>query len=113
VTLLRWSLDSRSPAVPPSLTIPLGDVIKVSGTKGYRTSGIERHAASGNYVLVAGPERTLLEVSPKGTLVAARALPRQLHKQPEGVTLIGDSLLAIADEGGTGRATMTCYPRVR
>ncbi len=113
ITVLRWSLDSSSPAEPPSLTIPLGDVVRRLDSKGFHTSAIERDARSGNYLLVAGPEQALLEVSAKGALVAVRSLRRQLHPQPEGLTLLGDSVLVVADEGANGRASITCYRRAR
>lgn len=114
ITVLRWSLDRGVPADPPSLTIPLGDVVRRLNSKGFHTSAVERDARSGNYLLVAGPEHALLEVSAKGALVAARSLRRQLHPQPEGLTLLGDSVLVVADEGGAhGRAAITCYRRTR
>ncbi len=113
LVVLRWSLDRRAAAAAPSLTIPLNDVLKATGTKGFRTTSIERDALTGHYILVAGPERALVELTPKGAVIAGRDLNRQLHPQPEGVTLVGDSVLVIADEGGTARGAMTCYRRAR
>ena len=116
LVVLRWSLDRTAPAVPPRLTVPLSEVLKASGTKGFRTTSIERDALTGHYILVAGPERALIEITTKGAVVAGQALNRQLHPQPEGVTLLGDSVLVIADEGAAGgsgnRGTTTCYRRV-
>jgi len=113
LVVLRWSLDRKAPAVPPRLTVPLRDVLNASGTKGFRTTSIERDARSGHYFLVAGPERAIVEVTPTGQVLAARSLNRQLHPQPEGLTFVGDSLLVIADEGATGgtRGAITCYRR--
>ena len=113
LVVLRWSLDRRAPAVPPSLTVPLSDVVKASGTKGFRTTSIERDALTGHYILVAGPERAMIELTTKGVVIGGRALKRELHPQPEGVTLVGDSILVIADEGDTGRGVTTCYRRAR
>jgi hypothetical protein len=113
LVLLRWSLDRKAPAATPNLTIPLNDVVKATGTKGFRTTSIERDALTGHYILVAGPERAIVELTTKGAVVAGRGLNRQLHTQPEGVTLVGDSILVIADEGGTQRGAMTCYRRAR
>jgi uncharacterized protein YjiK len=113
ISILRWSLDRAAVADPPTLTIPLGDVVKRLGGKSFHTSSIERDARTGHYLLVAGPERTLVEVTAKGAVVNAQALRRQLHPQPEGLTLLGDSLLVIGDEGANGRASITCYRRQR
>ena len=113
VNVLRWSLDRSAAADPPSLTIPLGDVVKKVQGKAFHTSAIERDARSGHYLLVAGPERAIAEVTGKGSFVAARDLRQPLHPQPEGLTLLGDSVLVIGDEGANGRASITCYRRRR
>lgn len=113
IGVLRWSLDRAAVADPPSLTINLGSVVKGLGGKAFHTSAIERDARTGHYLLVAGPERALVEVTATGAFVAARPLRRQLHPQPEGLTLLGDSVLVIGDEGANGRASITCYPKAR
>jgi len=113
ITVLRWSLDRNAAADPPSLTIPLGDVVKKVQGKAFHTSAIERDARSGHYLLVAGPQRAIAEVTAKGSFVAARDLRRALHPQPEGLTLLGDSVLVIGDESANGRASITCYRRGR
>jgi uncharacterized protein YjiK len=104
VTLFRWSLDRGAPATPPSITVPLdGD---------FRVTSVELDARTGHLVLAAGPQRLLSEMTSSRALLTRRLDPK-LHGQPEGVTLIGDSLLVIADEGSTGPAMLTCYPRSR
>jgi uncharacterized protein YjiK len=113
ISILRWSLDRAAVADPPSLSIPLGDVVKKVQGKAFHTSAIERDARSGHYLLVAGPERAIAEVTAKGSFVAARDLRGPLHPQPEGLTLLGDSVLVIGDEGANGRASITCYRRKR
>ena len=113
LVVLRWSLDRKAPAVPPSLTVPLSQVTKTTGDKGFRPTAIERDGRTGHFVLVAGPERAIVEITSAGQVLAARTLNRQLHPQPEGLTVVGDSLLVIADEGGTRHGTTTCYRRVK
>jgi uncharacterized protein YjiK len=109
VTFLRWSVDAKVPASPPSLVVSAGG----ASTRAFRTSAVEYDATSGNFVAVAGPERQLLEFTTAGEMVAMRPLDRQLHRQPEGLALVGDSLLVIADEGAGKRGTLTCYRRKR
>lgn len=108
-TFFRWSVDAKAAASPPSLTVSIGG----AGTRAFRPSAVEYDATSGNYIAVAGPERQLLEFTAAGTMVAMRPLDRQLHRQPEGLALVGDSLLVIADEGAGKRGTLTCYRRKR
>ena len=113
LAFLRWSVDRAAPAVPPSLTMPLADVIRGTGTKGFRPSAVERDTRTGNYLAIAGPERAIVEFTAAGTVVASRPLSRKLHQQPEGLALLGDSVLVIADEGADRPGTLTCYRRAR
>lgn len=113
VVVFRWSLERGAPASPIGLTIPLRDVVKKGGDRSFGTSTIERDARSGHYVLIAGPEQLLLEVTPTGAVVATRPLSHRVHRQPEGATFLGDSVLVIADEGGSAAGTLTCYRHVR
>lgn len=105
VTFLRWSVDAKAPAAPVTLTL--------SGGRRFRPSAVEFDATTGHYLAVAGPERQLVEFTAAGAVVAVRPLDRQMHQQPEGLALVGDSLLVIGDEGGGKRGTLTCYRRKR
>lgn len=111
VSILRYSLARQAPASPERIAIALAAVNRVTGGKAFHTSAIERDGRTGHYVLVAGPQRLLLEVSSAGVVLGGRKMDRQLHRQPEGITLVGDSVLVIADEGGGGRGSITCYRR--
>lgn len=111
VTVLRWSLERNAVADPASLTIPLAQVAQRLGTRGFHTASIERDAGTGHYLLLAGPEHSLVELTNGGALVAAHQLHGRLHPQPEGLALLGDSVMVVADEGGAKHATMTCYRR--
>lgn len=104
VTFLRWSVDEKAPATPIVLRLSAGSM-----TRKFRPSAVEFDGMTGHYIAVAGPERQLLEFTASGVVVAVRPLDRQVHQQPEGVALMGDSLLVIADEGGGRRGTLTCY----
>jgi uncharacterized protein YjiK len=110
VSLFRWSIDRRAPAASGRLGIPLAGF---NGSKGFSPAGVEYDPRSGHYLVVAGRQRQLAEVTAQGVIVAVRALERERHQQPEGLALLGDTLLVVADEGGAGRARMTCYRRPR
>jgi len=113
VTLLRWSVDRRAPATPARLSVPLASVTALTGTKHFHPSAVERERGTGHYVLVAGPEHAVVEITPAGEVVAGRQLSGRLHRQPEGLTFVGDSVLLIGDEGGGRHGTLTAYPRAR
>jgi len=113
VTLLRWSLGAGRPATPDRITVRAGLVAQHTGANRFHPSSVEVDPVTGNYLLVAGRERALLELTPAGEVLAGARLPHSLHRQPEGLTFVGDSLLLIADEAAEGRPTLTTYRRVR
>ncbi|MFN8583618.1 MAG: SdiA-regulated domain-containing protein, partial [Gemmatimonadaceae bacterium] len=113
VTIFRWALDQKRPATPDRLTLDLADVPKSTGVTNVRVSSIEHDPRTGHLLAIAGPAWQLVELTKEGRVVAARGLSRHVHLQPEGMTILGDSLLLIADEGGRGRASLTRYRRAR
>ena len=84
---------------------------------GYRRSGgyqalskaLAMAPDSGALVMVAGPQRRIIEISPTGELLAGRALKPKLHRQPEGLAFAPDRTLLISDEAAGARATLTAY----
>lgn len=114
VTLFRWSVPRAVPADPPQLSVPLDGVTAHTGTKSFNPSAVDVDPVTGNYLLVAGPQRAVLELTPRGEVLGGAPLSRTLHQQPEGIAFVGDSVLLIADEGArNGRGTLTTYRRAR
>jgi hypothetical protein len=80
---------------------------EAGGPDGFSASDMLFDAHTGHLILLAGRERALLEITLTGTVVATRRLARKLHPQPEGLALLPDGSLAIADEApGGGRLTL-------
>jgi uncharacterized protein YjiK len=75
-------------------------------------SGIEIHEETGRLVLVAAREGRIVELDQDGRIFAWARLRSGSHRQPEGITFLRDGGLAIADEGGSGAARLTIYPRM-
>ncbi len=108
VAIHRWSVDRRSRAEGSPTLIPVSTLAREIGEKTFSPSGIARHPSTGHYLLVAARQGAIAEVTPTGEVVSVRKLPRR-HRQPEGIALIDGRLLALADEGGSGRAHLTLY----
>ena len=109
LVIYRWKLPSGSDPHPTRLTVPLDRVIGPNGWKGLHPSDITVDPISGNYVLVAGPENALIEITPAGELVFARPLPAGLA-HAEGVAITKDSILIISTEARPNkRAAVTLY----
>jgi hypothetical protein len=113
ITLFRWSIARRAPASPDRITVPAADALRGLDAKRFSPSAVEREPRTGNYLIVAGPQRLIAEVTAAGAFVAARALDGGTHRQPEAIAFLGNDALLIGDEGGNRRGTLTRYPRVR
>ena len=80
--------------------------------KKFNPSGIEQ-LADGSYLIVAARQRAYAVVAAQGEVLRAGALPAsKLHRQTEGVTVMPDGRLVLADEGGNGKAMLSVYPDV-
>jgi len=106
VTLLRWSLARHAPA--GLIRISLAPVAGPLGEDGFRPSDLCRDAATGHLLIVASHQRAVAEVTADGTVVAVRRLAKG-HPQAEGIALLPDGSLAVADEGGRGAGLLTLY----
>lgn len=96
-------------AAPTMVQLSLADIPEAAEWGGFHPSDITIDPLNGNYLLIAGIEQAMVEVTPKGELVFARALPKG-HEQPEGVAITKDHLLIISDEAKKGPARITIYP---
>ncbi|MEO6446191.1 MAG: SdiA-regulated domain-containing protein [Gemmatimonadaceae bacterium] len=109
VMLYRIALPLSRQLQVTRLTIPIAEFQLTHKWKGLHPTDITRHPTTGNYVLVAAPERALMEITPDGTVV--RAIPLSgAHRQAEGVAISRDGgVLIISDEANAGPATITLY----
>ncbi|HET7584899.1 MAG TPA: SdiA-regulated domain-containing protein [Gemmatimonadaceae bacterium] len=73
-------------------------------------SAIAIDPRSGHLLVLAARERVLLEMTQRGALVRVARLSPHAHPQPEGIAILRDGTLAIADEGAGGRGRITLYP---
>ncbi len=65
---------------------------------------------TGRILVLAANSGALVELSPEGEIVSARALSSR-HNQAEGAAVLPDGSLVIADEGGNDQALLSRYPR--
>ena len=88
----------RSDSTLSRLTVPLEPIIGPNDWKHFHPSDITVDPESGNYVIVAADERGLVEITPQGQLVSARALGHGLA-HVEGVAITKDHILIMSTEG--------------
>ena len=107
MVLYRWKLDESGNRLS-RLTVPLKDIVPAIGEKHFHPSDITVDPFTGDYVLIAGIEKAIVEITPDGHVVFARRLPAG-HDQPESVAITKDSLLIIGDEAKERPAILTLY----
>ncbi|MEJ7758557.1 MAG: hypothetical protein WKF55_03070 [Gemmatimonadaceae bacterium] len=108
LVIYRYHLGASASPQMSMLTIPLERVIGPNDWKRLHPTDIAVDPVTGNYVLIAGPEQALIEVTPTGELVRSMTIPGR-HPQAEGVAVSRDSIIAIADEATKGAAMITLY----
>jgi hypothetical protein len=108
LVLFRYRLGDSSGARLSELTVPLSEVIGKNPWKDFRPTDITIDPFTGNYVLVAAPEKGLLALTPAGVVLFSRPLAGR-HPQPEGIAITSDSILIIGDESIAAPGTITLY----
>lgn len=108
LVVLRWSIERKALNRHPFMFIPLADVTRTVGVSEFHPSELLRLSGSG-YLVLAGREHAIAELSATGEVVAGAHLRRRDHPQAEGLALAPDGSLLVADEGGTGRGTISVY----
>ena len=106
--LFRWLKRDGGAASVTRISVPLREAIGSNDWKQLSPSDIAIDPATGNYLLITGPERALIEVTPQGEVVQSMPLPGS-PQQPEGVALTPDGLLIVADEAVERDADITIY----
>jgi len=67
----------------------------------------------GSYIILAGREHRILQVSPQGDVITVAKLKKKHHKQAEGIGFLPDGRLIIADEGKDRKGRITAYQPAR
>jgi uncharacterized protein YjiK len=93
----------------PRFVIPLSELKKKFDIKDFSPSGIELDSKTGNFLILSSGERGILEITAKGQILSYQALNKDNHPQPEGIAILQDGTLLIADEGGNKRGKLTGY----
>ena len=113
LTLFAWDIAGRQLQPDDSVLLPEREIMQRLRIDRFSPSGVTIDRESGNRIVVASRQRVLVELTPDGKLVDARHLPTARHRQAEGIELVIDGKLVIADEGGTHKARLAIYPRDR
>lgn len=110
LALYRWSLAERELDERGRIDLPEEALAGAAGADDFNPSGLA-DAGDGRLLLVAARQATIAEVGVDGTLRSAQGLPggQRRHRQAEGIAMLPDGRLLIADEGGNGSAILSVY----
>jgi len=86
------------------------DALAAAGVRSFQPSGLEFDRRSGRLIVISANNGAIAEFGPDGAMLAARSLGRR-HRQTEGVAIMPDGTLILADEGGNGQPLISRYPR--
>ena len=92
-------------------TLPEAEVAARAGVRRFRPSSLDIDPVTGRLLVLSAFDAALAELSPEGELLAARALG-SAHIQAEGVAVLADGALAVADEAKDARPLLSRYPRI-
>ena len=110
LALYAWSPATPDQRARPWLTVPVYGLAEAVGARAFHPSGLEVDQRTGRLLILAATENALVELDSDGKLIAARLLG-EAHRQPEGIAILPDGALVIADEAHAGPARLTCYDR--
>ena len=107
--IYRWLPRPGGKPLVSSISVSLAEAVGGNGWKTLHPSDLTIDPGSGNYVVISGREKALIEITPQGAVVRSITIPGD-PQQPEGVAITPDGLLIIGDEGVTRAADLTLYP---
>jgi len=110
MVVLRFSLRTRQLEAEPAFSIPLDFLADADLPAELSPSGLALHPVTRTIFLIAAREHLIVELDRAGTVLGLARLGRKAHPQAEGIAFAKDGTMYIADEGGSGRATLTVYP---
>jgi len=110
LAIFAWSIADRGLDHSATITLPVRLILRELRKNRLNPSGLVVDARSGHLLLVAARQRALVELSQDGQLVAVAELRLATrHLQPEGIAILSDGRLLIADEGGNHKARLGIY----
>lgn len=105
-----FSLADKKLIEKPRLLIPLSVVVKKGHGGEFNSSGIAKHPKSGTYFIISANDRSIIEITEKGDVLAQKDIPQKVNEQPEGIAFAPDLSMIICNDMKGGPGKMTVYP---
>ncbi len=111
ILIFRWNPNDRIVASNPAVSVPIDNISELSDFDSIHPSGIAVDRRTGHILIVAARERLVIELLTTGEIIAVKTLPAGVHAQSEGITVLENGSLVIADESGRNPAQISVYNR--
>jgi len=82
----------------------------ISRVRDFSPSGIAVHPIDKHYYILSSAGKVLLVTAPRGKILHAEFLDKQVHVQPEGICFSPTGVLYIANEGKSAHGKIMKYP---
>jgi hypothetical protein len=109
VVAVAWDPATRRLDARPRFAVPYASLARVTGAREFGASALARLPDGSGWVMVAGPENVWAEVGPTGQVRRGGRLGPSFHRQAEGLVVLRDGTLLVADEAGNRRPTLSAY----
>jgi len=112
--IYRWRIGADRAEQQPFLSLPLETLLAENERAEFRPSGIEWDPATQQLVVVSARNRIVLYLDPSGKLIERKRLSGERHPKTEGIAILPDGSLVLADEGSrTREGRLTAYRKPR
>ena len=96
---------------PGAILVPATGLEAVGLADHFAPSGVEVDPETGSLFLISARQESIIQVTPSGRIIAGFHLGSDRHPQAEGIAVLPDGTLLLADERQQGRAHLTAYSR--
>jgi hypothetical protein len=108
--IYAWHIGADRAETAPFLSLPLESLLDEDDRAEFRPSGIEWDPLKQQLVVVSGRNRLALYLDPAGKLLDRKRLSGERHPKTEGIAILPDGRLVLADEGTrTREGRLTAY----
>jgi hypothetical protein len=110
----RWRIGEDRADERPFLSIPLKGLLDKADRAEFRPSGLEYYPACQQFYIVSARNHVVLVLDRAGKFVEKRKFKAKRHPQAEGIAIMPDGRLVLADEGSRSRkGRLTVYEKNR
>ncbi len=110
IVLYRIRLSDLS-VEPGSIRVPEAGLEAFGLSDHFAPSGVEVDPETGSLILISARQESIIEITAEGRIISGFELGSSRHPRAEGISILPDRTLLLADERQRGRAHITTYSR--